>query len=295
MTELDRQAAKHALRVIDITLNPPRSRLGAVARLVRLIYEVSTLPELDPYHSGTTRTLNALFGFLIDSRHELWSSPQAKRAGLRRLALASYGTGGTLNEPAFVHQVVDRTVRRCSATALEAAADIHPNTTQPALSEMATRIRGDGSKENLIAARNLIDSAERDAIETCASYRDCVVFEKARETIHVAIEAANYSALADAAYAAYSQAWLSEGEQVDISSSDSTYAEAARHAVQAAVNVVCKMSDTPRYAAETAAMAHDPVTRDQALTAFAEGIVQILQEMKAPACRWVDNLAPLSP
>lgn len=64
---------------------------------------------------------------------------------------------------------------------------------------------------------------------------------------------------------------------------------AAYDAAEAAVNTTASTTaNTAAYAADAVYYAYDKAARDEHLSAFAEGVVQILISMNAPGCQWLD-------
>ena len=180
-----------------------------------------------------------------------WSSKQARAKGLRRLALAQLGSSGVLDEQDFVRRVSRLAIQSCVPQALRAAARLFKGEKKSALLNAADLCERDPTVENARAARSAADAAAAAAAAYAAA--DAAA-DAAAAAAYAAADAAAYAYAADAAAAAAY-----------------AYAYAAAAAADAAA-----------YAADAAYAA-----RDQSLAAFAEGVVQILIEMKAPGCQWL--------
>jgi hypothetical protein len=172
-----------------------------------------------------------------------WSSPQARAAGLRRLAVAQLGSAGALDDKEFIRRVVDMTIRKAVPAGLRAVARVIP-AHAGALDAAAARCEREGTRESCQHARDVAREARRAADAAAAADADA---------------AAAAAAAADAyAYAAAAAA-----------------ADAAADAAAAA-------------AAAAAADAAADAARDKSLAAYGEWVVEILIDMQAPGCQWLD-------
>lgn len=184
----------------------------------------------------------------ISLNDRAWSSAGARAKGMRRLAIAQLGSAGTIDDTEFAKRVAAMTVRKMVPIAMKAAASVQTNAEH---------------RDALIAAANLceaVDKAAAAAASTAAATASYASSAAAVRTtaaaVHAATAAARTTAAADAAVAC-------------------TYAAAA--------TVACT------YAVATAA--HAAVAADACdgtLSDFAECVVQILIEMRAPGCEWLD-------
>ena len=68
----------------------------------------------------------ALRQLKIGLNDRAWSSPLARAAGLRRLAVAQLGSAGVLDDRAFVTRVVEMTIRKAVPAGLRSAAKVNP-------------------------------------------------------------------------------------------------------------------------------------------------------------------------
>ena len=177
-----------------------------------------------------------------------WSSNKARAKGLRRLGLAQLGSRGHIDDRDFSRRVATFAIRTCVPSALRHAASIHSDPShQKRLRGMADKCEHKPTKVNLLEALK------------SATYA----------AAHAAYAADCASAYA-AAYAVYA--------------ADCAYA-GGRAAVYAAY-----AADAADYAADASADASASAkksARDKSLADFAEGVVQILIEMKAPGCQWL--------
>jgi hypothetical protein len=180
-----------------------------------------------------------------------WSSDVARAKGLRRLAIAQLGTKGTIDDKEFAKHVAEIAIRKAVPYALWCAAKIQKDAThRQKLLDAAHRCEREGTKEAANAAANAADYASAYAAADSAAYA-------AADSASAAYYAASASAYAAAACAAAASAYAA----------DSAACAAAASA----------------YAA--AACADE---RDRVMSLFAEEVVQVLIDMKASGCEWLD-------
>jgi len=185
-----------------------------------------------------------------------WSSNKSRAKGLRRLALAQLGSLGAVDDKDFSRRVAEYTIRTMVPIALRAAASLQKEAKhRRALTDAATRCEAEVTS----AAATAAVTAATDATD-------------AAHASHAAANAAN--AAAHAANAAAHAAHAAANVAVYVAYNAVAHAVHAAHAVDTA-------------AAATAAATNN-VERDKILSQFAEGIVQILVEMDAPGCQWLD-------
>lgn len=198
-----------------------------------------------PHGDNPTCVAPSLRWLKIALNDKLWSSPQARAAGLRRLAVAQLGSAGALDERKFRRRVVDMTIRRAVPVGLRAAATVNPQHAQ-ALEAAAVRCEREGTRKSCAAAQSAASAAE----------------------------AAAYYADAAAGYAYASAASASSASAASAADAGAYYADAAACAAAAADS------------------ARTPGGRDRVLAQYAEWVVEILIDMQAPGCQWLD-LVPL--
>jgi hypothetical protein len=202
-------------------------------------------------------TLRALKIRLNDAS---WSSNEARTNGLRRLALAQLGSDGVLDEKEFVRRVVEHAIKVSVPEALRAAAKL---------------VKGEHKYKLLKAA---------DACEADPSRANAV---SAKETAYAAYAAAYAYADSAAAYAAYA-AYVADAAAADSAAAAADSAAAAdayaAYAADAYAAYAAASADAAAYAASAAASAS---AAERVLIDYAEEVVQILIEMKAPGCAWL--------
>ena len=186
-----------------------------------------------------------------------WSSNKSRAKGLRRLALAQLGSLGAVDDKDFSRRVAEYTIRTMVPIALRAAASLQKEAKhRRALTDAATRCEAEvtsaAATAAVTAATDATDAAN--AADGAAAHASHAAANAANAAAHAAHAAANV-----AVYVAYN---------------------AVAHAVHAAHAVGT--------AAAATAAATNNVERDKILSQFAEGIVQILVEMDAPGCQWLD-------
>jgi aminopeptidase N len=181
-----------------------------------------------------------------------WSSNLARAKGLRRLAVAQLGSAGILNEAEFTRLIIDNALGSTVPRALRIAASVQRDPKhKAALIEAASRCERERSRKaasDALATASAANAAAACAAAACAA---C---------------AADADANAAAAYAAAACA----------NANANANADAAANAAAYAAN-----------AANAAANAHADAARDQSLATYAEEVVQILVEMRAPGCQWL--------
>ena len=188
-----------------------------------------------------------------------WSSNKSRAKGLRRLALAQLGSLGAVDDKDFSRRVAEYTIRTMVPIALRAAASLQKEAKhRRALTDAATRCEAEvtsaAATAAVTAATDATDAAY--AVDTAAAHASHAAANAAAHAAHAAANVAVYVAYNAVAHAVH-----------------------AAHAVDtAAANA----------AAAATAAATNNVERDKILSQFAEGIVQILVEMDAPGCQWLD-------
>jgi len=106
-----------------------------------------------PHNDDPGCVTPALRSLKIGLNDSNWSSKQARAAGLRRLAVAQLGSKDVLDEAEFLRRVVELTISKTVAGALETAASIHPKPEhKEALMVAAKRCREEKSQAAAYAA-----------------------------------------------------------------------------------------------------------------------------------------------
>ena len=194
-----------------------------------------------------------------------WSSDQARAAGLRRLALAQLGSKGALDEKEFVRRVVDVTIRRAVPAGLRAAAKLNPKFAEK-LEASAVRCEQEGTHDACLDARAI---ARADAAAYASAAADAA--------------AAAYASASSAS--AYADASADAAASASASASAAAAADAAAYASAAAAAAVYASAAASADAVAYAAAARE---RDRSLAEYAEWVVEILIDMNAPGCQWLD-------
>jgi hypothetical protein len=248
-----------ASRQLEITETIARKVLSVVDRGLssglgnrrpgEMCVEAAVCYALDlPHGDDPACVSRALRSLKIRLNDSSWSSKKARAAGLRRLAVAQLGSRDHLDDKEFGRRVAKLAIHKSVPIALRAAASINKNAKDAqALRDAASRCEAEGTRGAALAARKVAQGARKSADADAAAY-----------------------AYASAAAAAYADAYASADADA------AAYAYASADAAAAA------------YADAYAAGAADAgAARDKSLADFAEGVVQILIEMKAPGCRWL--------
>jgi hypothetical protein len=272
---IDITVAKRVLEIVDAGLvnGVGKPNPGQMCVEAAVCYALGLPHGDDP--QCVSRALRALKIRLNDSR---WSSPQARGAGLRRLAVAQLGSRDHIDDNEFRKRVVELVIRTSVPTVLRYAASIHKSPEHmQALRDAANRCEVEGSRQSALDARKVAQEARAAAADSAAAYAAAYVYADA------AAAAAAYAA-ADAAVAAYVYA-----DAAAYAAADSAAAYAAAYAAADAAAAAYVYADAAAYAAADAAAAAYAAAdaRDKSLADFAEGVVQILIEMKAPGCQWL--------
>ncbi len=187
-----------------------------------------------------------------------WSSDEIRGRGMRRLALAQLGSAGTVDDAEFNRRVIEVIIRRFVPIALRAAASVHDKQFH---------------KDALEAAAVSCEKAETSGAAS----------EAARAASWAASEAASGAAsAASAARAARAASWAAS-EAASGAASEAGWA-ASWAASEAASGA----------ASAAASGAASEAASDKILAEFAECVVLVLIEMKAPGCQWLD-LVPINP
>jgi len=192
-----------------------------------------------------------------------WSSTQARASGLRRLAVAQLGSAGVLDDREFVRRVVEMTIRKAVPVGLRAAAKVNQKHAAD-LESAAVRCEHEGTRKAARNGERVARAAADDVYATAADVYAAYAAAAADAAAAYAADAAD-AAAASAAYADYADAAAAD------------YAAASAAAADAVADAV----------------AADASTRDRVLAEYGEAVVQILIEMQAPGCQWLD-LVPLA-
>jgi hypothetical protein len=228
-------------------------RPGAMCVEAAVCYALGLPHGDDP--DCVSRALRHLKIRLNDSN---WSSDTARAMGLRRLALIQLGSRNEIDDKEFARRVAELAIRKAVPYALWCAAKIQKDPShRQALLDAANRCEIEGTIGAADAARAAASYASyaADAAHAAAAHYAAHATHYAAYAAHYADAAASYAADAAADAAHYADAAASYA------------ADAAAHAAS--------------YAADAAA------AQDRVLSKFAEEVVQILIDMKAPGAKWL--------
>lgn len=180
-----------------------------------------------------------------------WSSKAARAKGLRRLAVIQLGSNDNLDQREFVMKLADLACLTSVPIALRAAASVHKDQKHvQALRDAANRCETSPNREAAEYAKKVANSAYAAASASAA-----------------------YAASASAADASYAAAYAASASAASAAYASYAYAASAADASASA------------YAAASASAS---AVRDKILSDFAEGVVQILVEMKVPGAQWLE-------
>jgi hypothetical protein len=239
----------------------------------RMCVEAAVCYALDLPHGDDPQCVSrALRALKISLNDKEWSSPAARAAGLRRLAVAQLGSKGGLDDTEFARRVAESTIRKQVPGALRASANIQKNIECRAeLIDAANRCEKEGTRDAAYyAAYAAADAAAASyaANAAAASYAANAAYYAAYAAADAAAAAASYAAAA-AANAAAAASYAANAAY---------YASYANAAVNAAANAAANAASCANANAER---------RDEILSGFAEDVVQILISMDAPGCQWL--------
>jgi hypothetical protein len=254
MNEITREVAEKVVSVVNAGLvsGLGRPEPGQMCVEAAVCYAMGL-----PHGDNPTCVSPALRRLKIGLNDCVWSSPQARAKGLRRLAVAQLGSAGVLDDREFARRVAEMTIRRVVPVGLRVAAKKNPAFADR-LEAAAVRCEQEGTREASRHAREIASAAAYAAYAAASAADDA-------STTHSA-SAAN--AAASAAYAATTP-----------NSCPAPAADAAAAAAASAANAAANAAN---------AAANADRTRDRVLAEYAEWVVEILIEMDAPGCQWLD-------
>ena len=223
-----------------------------------------------------SRALRSLKIKLNDSN---WSSDKARAKGLRRLAVAQLGSRDALDDREFAKRVAELAIRKQVPRALRAAASIQKDAGHKAkLLDAATKCEKKPTCQSALEARRAAVAAANDCYADAAYYAANAADAAATNAVKAADAAYYANAVADAA------AGIADAA-AGIADAVAAVVVAARYAVGAAVGAAAAAAAAA--AANAVADADAAYAQDKTLADFAEDVVQILIEMKAPGCEWL--------
>jgi hypothetical protein len=170
-----------------------------------------------PHSDNPTCVSPALRRFKIRLNDASWSSPAARAAGMRRLALVQLGSAGVLDDREFARRVAEMTIRTVVPVALRAAARRAP-AHAAALEAAAVRCEREGTeasaREARAAAAYAADAAAAYAAYAAAAYAAAAAADAYAAAAAADAYAAAAAADAAAAAAAYAADAITERDRV---------------------------------------------------------------------------------
>jgi hypothetical protein len=272
--EITREIAIKVRDIVDVGL----VRGKGVQVPGQMCVEAAVCAALGLPHSDDPPCVDSVLRTLKISLNDLegWSSTKSRAAGMRRLALAQLGSAGAIDNVDFICRTVKMTVRRFLPIALRAAALVNPVLEHKrALEDIALQCEQVTSLKECEAAGRAADWAA-DAARWAAG--------EAADAARWAAGSAAYSA--DAAGRAAGEADAA-GRAGEAGRAARWAARSADAAGEAAGRAARSADRAARWAARSAA-------KDKLYADFCEGVVQVLIEMRAPGCQWL-NLVEVQP
>lgn len=208
-----------------------------------------------PHSDEPSCVSSAIRSVKITLNDSAWSSTQTRAKGMRRLAIAQLGSAGVINDVEFSKRLAVLCVKTVVTMALKKASEVQVGKHKEELERLSIICSQVATTETASWAANVASAASWAA--------------------RAASEAGRLAAIAASAASARSEA-----------------ANGAASAASAAIWAASAASWAAR-AANRAASATSETASDKILSDFAEDIVQLLVEMEAPGCEFLD-LVPLN-
>jgi hypothetical protein len=199
-----------------------------------------------------------------------WTSNKARAEGLRRLAIAQLGSKGTVDPIDFVKRVATMTIRTVVPSALRSVAKVCLGEHPAKLLAWALKCEQEPTEANAREAQKTAAYAAS-AASASATYAAAYASASDASAAAASADAAAYAAAAVSAAASAAYAASATYAAAYASASDASAASAAS-------------ADAAAYAAYAAA---SDAAAERVLIDYAEEVVQILIEMKAPGCAWL--------
>lgn len=213
-----------------------------------------------PHSDEPSCVSSAIRSVKITLNDSAWSSTQTRAKGMRRLAIAQLGSAGVINDVEFSKRLAVLCVKTVVTMALKKASEVQVGKHKEELERLSIICSQVATTETASWAANVASAASETGSDA-ASW-----------AARAASEAGRLAAIAASVASARS--------------------EAANGAASAAIWAASAASWAAR-AANGAASATSETASDKILSDFAEDIVQLLVEMEAPGCEFLD-LVPLN-
>ncbi len=284
--EITRDIAAKVLKIVDAGL------VNGIGKPVpgQMCVEAAVCYALGLDHGDDPGCVSpALRSLKIKLNDSEWSSPSVRAAGMRRLAVAQLGSAGVLDEVEFVRRVSKHAIGVVLPKALRIVAPLVGKDHGDRLLEAAGRCERDRNK----AAADLAHFAASYA----ASYAAIAASYAAIAASYAAAAAATTTAAAARSTTATARSTAAAAARstaaAAIAASYASYAADAATTAATAAYATRAASYAASYAAAatttaTAAYATRAAIIDETLSWYSEEVVQILVDMKAPGCDFLD-------
>ena len=164
----------------------------------QMCIEAAVCAALDLPHGDDPQCVSAsVRGFKIALNDAMWSSPQARAAGLRKLGIAQVGSKGVVGDADFSRRLSEKVIRKLIPAIFR---DLFKD--NPACLAAADRCEQDGSADAAdVAAYAAAYAADVAACAACAAADASDAADAARAATRAATRAAYAACAARAAYA----------------------------------------------------------------------------------------------
>ena len=233
----------------------------------------------------------ALRALKIALNDSIWSSDSARAAGLRKLAVLQLGSKGAIDEAEFVcrvvmfvgHTVLPRALRAASFE--EAAVNCEAAETLADVERTARSARATATRATAAATATATATATAEATATATR-----ATAAAAEVAKWAAARAAWAewAAARAATATATRATAAAAAAATATAAAAATAWAAEAATRAATAAAAEA--TAAAATRAAAATANKLARDAELQLFADGVAQILIDMRVPGVQWLPLL-----
>lgn len=259
---ITREVARRILTIIDHGLT---SGLG-IQEPGKMCIEAAVCFGLNlPHGDDPACVAEPLRIFKIGLNDSDWSTQSARARGLRRLGLAQLGSRGAIDEKAFVERLIRLVTTKYLPQALRSAASVHNDPVQQAaMRAAATTCENVGTLSSCEAAEAAAKAADTQGVWAVKGAANAELV--ASSIVHAFRHFQRFIASDD-------PNWIKSA----LSSAADRVADAGNYAAG------CADSTTP--------LSHDDDetnVSDATLGAFAEDVVQVLIQLNAPGCQWLE-------
>lgn len=274
---ITREVAQRVLNTIDHGLS---EGLGEPV-LGKMCVEAAVCYALELPHDGDPLCVaEALRQFKIHLNDSKWSSPQARARGLRRLGLAQLSSRGVLDEHDFIRRLIGLAITKYVPGAIRAAASLHENPThQAALNAAAMTCEREGTGDSCEEARIIIRAAN-----------------PSDDSLLGVMTTTAWRAVTRAIDASYFDEPAVEDDSDDYESEDdgdpTDPLSLAAHDIVLCFRKIAEIATLVQSGPAQASGRSNGTSIDKTLADCAEDVVQILVQMQAPGCQWLDLTEP---